>query len=212
MADSALGPVVAAADFKDWWFIVWLRPGKLVWPPACACCLAPAPGNKILTVKEKTLIYPLCGSCARHGSIDAMAIFICLAIGVILPAVAYYSVMGFSRFKTLGPLMWGVYTIAVLVTAGIFYWPVTQFTPGKTERCADNSWAVEEEENPDGDPADDKDLRSDERLMCQIARGVTQAHGSGLWCLRFTNKEFTTRFIKANGSDPVIMRRVDAMI
>lgn len=202
--------VAAAVDFKGWHMLVWLKRPPEAWPEGCACCGGSSAETRELKLAQARAAHPICASCLRHSKIDEFAIGASLAVGLVLPALAYYALMGLNWWAKLGFATLLLYAAAVLLTAGAIYVPLTKRMPGKKEGCADTSWPVEKALEPKEEALLGKDSeRTDERTLRMLSLKIVAALPPEHAILLFRNYDYGRRFIQANGGDPAQIQRIE---
>lgn len=205
MPEPAKQVLIEAGDYRDVasCYVVWLRPGRLNWPPGCSCCLALEPNHRLMTLQGRTIIYPLCAPCLRHCVVDDIGTGIAVVVGLIVPGVAYASFFGLTYLRGSLYVTGVLYLMAALAVGWVVHRLITRTlcAPGPT--CASGEWPVTE--------FDLKNMEntveligetSSRRKLLTRGREIAQAEGAGLVALNMTNTEFVRQFISANGGDP----------
>jgi hypothetical protein len=195
--------VVAAADFRDQWHVVWLTPGPIQWPKSCACCrgTAESRGGPHIDkhLGQAQLLYPICRACRRHAAISERALYISIAIGFLLPGIAWLVFVGLPRpraWVVLGP----VYLIVGIGLSIALASVMGKLIPGMSRRCTADGWPIERGPAPHDLPlGGEKAERTDEREARQLGLKAAAQWGRDLTVLHVHNRAHALELIQLNG-------------
>lgn len=198
--------IAGAVDFsKELGYVVWLRPGRIAWPPGCSCCLRTEPDNRTVTVRGRTFFYPICASCSRHSRIHESGLGIAVVVGLTLPVAAYISLFGLSYLRGGLYLTALAYIIAAIASGGPVYLLLKRCFFPMTQTCAASEWPVTDVKHMEDFSLGENLDSPGQREFRRVAKGMAEAAGPDRLVLSLNNAEFARQFISANGGDPTQM-------
>ena len=201
----------AAVDYKDWYIVVWLTPGILNWPKACACCLRIAETIAEARDDDERVLasYPICRRCARHAKLDDTAMNISMAVGAIVVVGGWIAAFGFSIMGWIVLQLLLMFAAFMCVTVAVS-WFLSFFFSAKRSRCPDDGWPVltyrpsgfAEMLGEDAERTDEKNLR----LWCEEAAKMSETGAHALW---LRNSQYACEFIRANDGEPSGIQKIE---
>lgn len=185
--------------------VVWLSGRHPTWPPECACCLGPADTSKSFARFDGRDItpFPVCGLCRRHALASDVIASLALIGAFVVVGGGYYALFGTAVLKRA---LWLTGVVLLFAVAGVgfgLHMLLNRVLLVTTPACASGESPVARLAEPINESAEKAGHETDgsyaERRRCVKHLERARAAGEGYRQLSFTNRDYASRFVQANG-------------